>query len=146
MQVLQHLPLGPFPRFGRQEPAMDAIIRNKFAPGISDSWTEMCSDETKATTALAAWNARVKALIPEDQLLVFETGKHGYKELCDFLGVALPAAEYPRSNSTAELQLIITAMWILATLLVVGGPAGAIYMLSKMIGPASKKKLETKID
>ena len=38
-------------------------------------------DEATAVKVYDAWNAKVIAMVPPERLLVFQTGKHGYKEL-----------------------------------------------------------------
>jgi hypothetical protein len=43
----------------------------------------------------------VLAAVPAQQLLVYEPGS-GWEPLCEFLGVAVPAADYPHTNSTEE--------------------------------------------
>lgn len=45
----------------------------------------------------------VVAGVPEDRLLVFEVGD-GWTPLCDFLGVPVPDADFPRENSTQQFQ------------------------------------------
>lgn len=40
-------------------------------------------DEATAVKVYDAWNAKVIAMVPPERLLVFQTGKHGYKELVD---------------------------------------------------------------
>ena len=45
----------------------------------------------------------VRNTILADRLLVFDV-KQGWAPLCDFLGVAVPDTEFPRSNSTAEFH------------------------------------------
>ncbi len=44
---------------------------------------------------------RVKQLIPADRLLVYEV-KQGWEPLCKFLGVTVPATDFPRTNSREE--------------------------------------------
>jgi len=46
------------------------------------------------------WNARVKADVPADRLLVWEPAD-GWEPLCEFLGVAVPEGPVPRVNDTA---------------------------------------------
>jgi len=51
-------------------------------------------------TALAAYrrnNRLVREMVPADRLLVF-TPSDGWGPLCEFLGVPVPAAPFPRSN------------------------------------------------
>jgi hypothetical protein len=51
--------------------------------------------------AFAAHSEAVKAAIPADRLLVFQV-KDGWGPLCAFLGVAVPAEPFPRTNDRAE--------------------------------------------
>ncbi len=72
--------------------ASDVIAKNGFPPGLA-------RDELRE--AFIAHNDAVKATIPAGQLLVFEV-KQGWEPLCDFLGVAVPDEEFPRSNHREE--------------------------------------------
>ena len=45
----------------------------------------------------------VKAAIPSDRLLIYETGS-GWEPLCDFLGVPVPDDPYPHVNTTEEFR------------------------------------------
>lgn len=47
--------------------------------------------------------ADVVATVPADRLLVHRLGE-GWEPLCAHLGVPVPAAPYPRRNTTSELQ------------------------------------------
>ena len=47
--------------------------------------------------------AKVKAAIPSDRLLVYETGS-GWDPLCEFLGVPVPDDPYPHVNTTEEFR------------------------------------------
>jgi len=47
-------------------------------------------------------NARVKASIPRDDLLVYNV-KQGWKPLCDFLGVDVPDVPFPRLNAKSDM-------------------------------------------
>ena len=48
-------------------------------------------------------NAEVRRVIPPNRLLVFEA-KQGWEPLCKFLGVPVPSAPYPNTNTTEEFQ------------------------------------------
>jgi hypothetical protein len=48
-------------------------------------------------------NETVKRAIPASQLLVYDAPQ-GWKPLCDFLGVAVPDAPFPKTNSTEEFR------------------------------------------
>jgi hypothetical protein len=55
-------------------------------------------------TSIAAYrtnNAKVRATIPADRLLVF-TPADGWAPLCKFLGVAVPETPFPKSNARDE--------------------------------------------
>jgi hypothetical protein len=57
-----------------------------------------------AANVIAAFerhNAAVQQTIPADRLLVFEAVQ-GWAPLCDFLGVPVPDAPFPRTNSREE--------------------------------------------
>lgn len=56
-------------------------------------------DKDETIAAYHRHAAMVKATIPPDRLLVFDVAQ-GWAPLCDFLGVAEPAAPFPRTNST----------------------------------------------
>ncbi|PWE31140.1 sulfotransferase family protein [Maritimibacter sp. 55A14] len=58
-------------------------------------------DRAFATKVFRDHVAAVKADIPPERLLVFEAGE-GWPRLCDFLGVEVPDAPYPHTNTTAE--------------------------------------------
>ena len=47
--------------------------------------------------------AKVKAAIPSDRLLVYETGS-GWDPLCEFLGVPVPDDPYPHVNTTEDFR------------------------------------------
>jgi len=63
----------------------------------------------------------VKALIPNDQLLVFEV-KDGYKPLCEFLGIPAPAEEFPHINAGIEKAEKIMQSMLLEDLIKIFGP------------------------
>ncbi|MDQ8202933.1 sulfotransferase [Pelagicoccus sp. SDUM812003] len=54
----------------------------------------------------AAHNERVKAAIPESQLLVFEVAQ-GWDPLCAFLGRDVPVSPFPRSNNREEFWELV---------------------------------------
>lgn len=56
------------------------------------------------TTAIAAFHQReadVRAAIPPERLLVFNVAQ-GWRPLCNFLNVPVPATAFPRTNSTED--------------------------------------------
>lgn len=133
ISLLKYLPFKPMQRQKLAGPTMDDIIKYKFAPGLADSWREICSSETTATAALEAWNARVEAMIPKEQLLVFELGKSGYNELADFLGVRPPEdLTFPRVNTTERIKTMILVAWCVSVAMVVGGSVLGLYLLMRL--------------
>jgi hypothetical protein len=76
-------------------------------------WFDMCSsvisrsgfpqdlDGAGLTRAFEAHNDAVRALIPADQLLVFEV-RQGWGPLCEFLGVPVLSTPFPRTNDRSE--------------------------------------------
>lgn len=58
-------------------------------------------DRASCIDAYRRNNAKVRATIPADRLLVF-TPADGWAPLCRFLGVPVPAGAFPRSNARDE--------------------------------------------
>ena len=114
----------------------EATARIIGIPGFT--WVRASDDELYAVAAFKAWDAKVRASVPSRQLLVFETGKHGYKELAHFLGVKEPAEPYPRTNSRSEFAAVI-AMFRTLVVLTVGVPCAlAWYVLRRRRGGKPK--------
>ena len=72
--------------------ASNVIARTGFPPGL---------DRDQLIEAFMAHNDAVRKTIPADRLLVFEV-KQGWEPLCNFLDVAVPAEEFPRTNHREE--------------------------------------------
>lgn len=51
----------------------------------------------------------VKAAVPPERLLVFSVDQ-GWKPLCDFLGVPVPAGEFPNVNDRGEIKKTVRNM------------------------------------
>ncbi|MES0099170.1 sulfotransferase family protein [Mesorhizobium sp. M0019] len=56
-----------------------------------------------AIAVYEAHNASVKSTLPPERLLTYQASE-GWEPLCAFLGVQLPSAPFPRTNSTAEFR------------------------------------------
>lgn len=70
--------------------------------------------------ALAVWHAHVaevKATVPAERLLVFEVSE-GWGPLCEFLGVPIPDAPFPRLNDRALMLRRVRVMRAVK----IGGP------------------------
>jgi len=61
------------------------------------------ADEQRAIAALEAHNAAVIATVEPHRLLVYDVAD-GWKPLCAFLGVPVPANEFPHLNPRAEFS------------------------------------------
>lgn len=67
------------------------------------------SDRALAIARYEEHIAEVRAAVPADRLLVFSVDQ-GWKPLCDFLGVPVPASEFPNVNDRAAIQTVIKGM------------------------------------
>lgn len=65
-------------------------------------------DKDHVLSVYKAHNEAVKAALPKDRLLVYDV-REGWAPLCEFLGVAVPDEDFPRSNSTEEFRARIEA-------------------------------------
>ena len=61
------------------------------------------ADREHAVRVFTEHNEAVRREIPADRLLEFEVTQ-GWEPLCDFLGVPVPAAPFPRVNDSAAFQ------------------------------------------
>lgn len=59
------------------------------------------ADREHAVRVFTEHNEAVRREIPADRLLVFEVAQ-GWQPLCDFLGVPVPEAPFPRTNDSAS--------------------------------------------
>lgn len=76
-------------------PAMfKAMIRAAFGAAHPD-------DKDAVLAMYTRHNEAVERTLPKERLLIYEPGE-GWPRLCAFLGVAVPAAPYPKVNSTDE--------------------------------------------
>lgn len=71
------------------------IVRNKTFSGNLD--------KDHAIAVYKAHNETVKRTIPPERLLVFDV-REGWDPLCQFLGVPVPATDFPRTNSREEFH------------------------------------------
>ncbi len=80
---------------GEIEPVMSALRDRVFRGAPMDRDTAIAVYEEH--------NAEVILRTPADRLLVYEVGS-GWEPLCEFLGVDVPDAPFPSSNSTDEFR------------------------------------------
>lgn len=79
----------------RVEMAAEIIVRGTFGGDVDD--------EANATAVYRANVARVKAIVPRERLIVFDS-RRGWPPLCEALGVAVPDGPYPRINTRDEFR------------------------------------------
>ena len=109
-------------RFFRMHDAMGRATGR--ALGRQDfSFRRVCEDAAYGVAFFEDWNALVRRVVPPHQLLVFETGKHGYTELARFLGVEAPRQSYPRTNAAADFAFVLNIMRLLAVLTIAAAAA-----------------------
>jgi hypothetical protein len=79
-------------------------------PLIDRMWTacfggraDHVPDRRTAVAAFEGHNARVRAEVPRERLLVYSTGE-GWERLCGFLGVEVPGFPFPHLNDTAAMR------------------------------------------
>ena len=76
---------------------------------MEDTFGGRAMDREHAKAVYTAHIEEVKRVVPADRLLVFEASM-GWQPLCEFLGVAVPEQDYPRTNSTDEFKARVAAM------------------------------------
>ena len=78
----------------------------------------------------------VKAEVPPEKLLIFKADQ-GWKPLCDFLGVPIPAQPFPNVNDRAQIKKVIAGMTMGAYVILALGAAtlaGLIYGITRFVG------------
>ena len=74
---------------------------SQFFNSFMGPFREHIHDRAFMTAYFRRHSEEVKAAIPPDRLLIFETGE-GWDRRCKFLGVPVPKEPFPSENSTAE--------------------------------------------
>jgi hypothetical protein len=74
-----------------------------FQKAVLRDFGDRIDDRAFMTAAFERHNAAVRSSVPPERLLVCEVGE-GWPRLCQFLGVPVPAAPFPRVNSREEMQ------------------------------------------
>jgi hypothetical protein len=78
----------------------------------------------------------VKAAVPPEKLLIFKADQ-GWKPLCDFLGVPIPAHPFPNVNDRAQIKKVIAGMTMGAYVILALGAAalaGLIFGVTRLAG------------
>ena len=74
--------------------------------------------------------------MPPDKLFVFQVDQ-GWKPLCDFLGVPIPAGPFPNVNDRAQIKKVLAGMTAGAYVILALGAAalaGVIYGVTRLAG------------
>jgi hypothetical protein len=74
-----------------------------FQKAVLRDFGDRLDDRAFMTAAFERHNAAVRSAVPSERLLVYEVGE-GWPRLCEFLGVPMPEAPFPRVNSREEMQ------------------------------------------
>jgi Sulfotransferase domain len=114
--------------FARKMAAMGRLIWQRSHQGT-------ISNRAKAIAHYQQHVEEVKAAVAPERLLIF-TADQGWKPLCDFLGVPIPALPFPNVNDRAEFIKRITAIKIVAYAILGVGAASigaVIYVVSNLL-------------
>jgi hypothetical protein len=87
---------------------MDGGFPRMAAAVVGALFDQKLHDRELCTRVFREHNARVRATIPPERLLVYEVAQ-GWGPLCDFLGVPVPDGPMPKVNSTEEFQANVRA-------------------------------------
>jgi hypothetical protein len=90
------------------------VFKGAPAPPGSEAWLEMVTalfhntfadplDKDACMAAYERHNAEVRATIPADRLIDWKP-EHGWKPICDALGVAVPDEPFPVTNTTPQFR------------------------------------------
>ena len=138
------IPFFPFKTFYAMTQMMDAVIAHKFVRDRTSTWGDFCLMEQALVEQIYHnWTAHVKTVIPASQLLVFQVGKDGYKELAGFLDVPVPNEDYPSINSAAEFQTILVVVKVVAVAVVLVPTAAVFFVVKRIVGTMNGKQKKT---
>jgi hypothetical protein len=89
------------------EPMMLAMRKRLGADNEGPSLDPQRPARESAMAAFDRHNERISSTIPAERLLIFEAGQ-GWGPLCEFLGVPVPDAPYPKTNTRGEFHELVT--------------------------------------
>jgi hypothetical protein len=101
-----------------------------FQKAVLRDFGNRIDDRAFMTEAFERHNAAVRSAVPPERLLVYEVGE-GWQRLCQFLGVPVPTAPFPRVNSREEMQRMLT-----------GGPDAPGAATAEAMGDMARRRLE----
>lgn len=88
-------PAPPGTTFEQQQAMIRAVLANRFTP----QWSE----EQPSKEAYDRHNADVRARVPKERLLEWAP-RDGWGPICEALGLPVPEAPFPHTNSTADFR------------------------------------------
>jgi hypothetical protein len=145
MPIVRQIPLFPFTRFKTQLHMMNDVSKMVFD---GNDMEYLCDPVNRKETMqwYEDWQNQVVDIIPKDQLLLFQTGKDGYKELANFLNVPVPDEPYPSSNDSKSMRAMhmklrndaLTAIAIV--FIFIGMCLFVTFRLMKMISSVQQEK------
>ena len=92
----------------REDPLMKRRSEMVFAVVWDGLFGGRMDDKDHVISVYLEHNRQVKAEVPADKLLVFESSQ-GWEPLCAFLGMDVPDAPYPRVNTTEDFRKRVRA-------------------------------------
>jgi hypothetical protein len=84
----------------------DPLFKEFLTRTVWGLFGEAIDDRDRMVAEFERHTAEVKSAIAARRLLVFEVSQ-GWQPLCDFLGVPVPDAAFPRVNSRAEMAAML---------------------------------------
>lgn len=69
--------------------------------GVTNPNLVFTKEKAEAEKWYEAWHEYAQSIVPKENLLLFDVRRHGWKELCDFLGVPEPRIAFPHAQVTA---------------------------------------------
>lgn len=93
------------------------------------------ADKAYAMKRYEDWNAKVKATVPKDRLLVFNV-KQGWAPLCEFLGKPVPDVPFPRedSHNTESIDKLFFKVKVVLWVIYAGAAAGLVWGAATVVG------------
>jgi hypothetical protein len=86
-----------------ESPAIRALYEVSQHIILQRTFRGAAGDEQRAMAALAAHNTEVIASVEPQRLLIYDVAD-GWEPLCRFLGVPVPAGDFPHLNARAEFS------------------------------------------
>eukprot|EP00747_Dinoflagellata_sp_TGD_P038604 gnl/TRDRNA2_/TRDRNA2_139771_c1_seq1.p1 gnl/TRDRNA2_/TRDRNA2_139771_c1~~gnl/TRDRNA2_/TRDRNA2_139771_c1_seq1.p1 ORF type:complete len:170 (-),score=27.10 gnl/TRDRNA2_/TRDRNA2_139771_c1_seq1:111-590(-) len=118
---------------------LDHRLGSALGPGNVLPYLSM-DDKEAHRAAFEGYHDWIRSLVPKDRLLEFDVKKHGWQELCEFLGYPVPPTKFPHSQVTNLGWKVIGILIHLANFWI----AKAILMLFCLSDWCGSKRLKVK--